>query len=114
MVYINQSKTLQLKDYKTNIILWMILVFTNLVDIMYTYYVFSKDGIECNPILIFMCSKFGNISIAFFKGFLLGFLFLLLPFIRGWLQKLLFFPCLVYCILIITYVFNILVRLFVS
>jgi hypothetical protein len=75
-----------------------------LVDILYTYYAFSLGGVEANPAMAFLCTKFGNISLAFYKGIMMGILLILLPFIRGIYQKFLIFTSFVYIILVISHI----------
>ena len=91
------------KYYRTNLLLWFALVSTNIIDLVYTYHVLSRNGVEYNPFMAFLCSNLGNISLAFYKGLLLGMLFILLPFIQNRLQKLLCFPVVVYVILTISH-----------
>ena len=92
------------RTFRINFILWLILTVANLIDILVTYYVFSKGGVEANPAMAHLSSRFGNISIAFFKGALLGILLFLLPFIKEIYQKALFIVCSCYVILVITHI----------
>ena len=86
-----------------NLLLWSILAVANSIDIYITYTVFSKGGFELNPAMAFLCSKFGNLSLAFYKGILLGVLFVLLPFIKLAYQKFLIFACFAYIVLVISH-----------
>lgn len=86
-----------------NIVLWLFLVIANFVDILVTYSIFAKGGIEVNPAMAFLCTKFGNISLAFYKGILLGALFILLPLIKAIHQKFLIFTCFIYIILLFSH-----------
>jgi len=96
----------QIKEryFRLNILLWLILVVTNLLDLLVTYYAFSKGAIEANPLMFLLCTNYGNMAMAFYKGLLLGMLMFLLPFIRNFLQKCLIFSCSVYVILVISHV----------
>ena len=89
---------------KINLALWAFLFVTNLIDLIVSYSVFSQGGVEANPAMSFLCSNFGNISLAFYKGFLLGALFILLPYIKNRLQYLLIFTCFAYVVLVISHI----------
>ena len=89
---------------KINLALWIFLFLTNLIDLVVSYSLFSQGAVEVNPAMSVLCSQFGNISLAFYKGFLLGALFILLPFIKKRLQYLLIFTCLAYIVLIISHI----------
>ena len=89
---------------KFNLTLWFFLCITNLTDLIVSYSLFSKGAIEINPAMSFLCSHFGNISLAFYKGFLLGALFILLPFIKNKLQILFISTCGVYLILVFSHI----------
>jgi hypothetical protein len=84
--------------------LWIILTIANLIDVLVTYYVFAQGGVEANPAMAHLSSKFGNISIAFFKGSLLGVLLFLLPFIKEIYQKALMIVCFVYVALVVSHI----------
>ncbi|MBN2029660.1 hypothetical protein JW824_05390 [bacterium] len=89
---------------KINLTLWFFLCITNVTDLIVSYSLFSRGAIEINPAMSFLCSHFGNISLAFYKGFLLGTLFILLPFIKNKLQILLISTCGIYLILVFTHI----------
>lgn len=99
--------TIKMEGFKStlaqNIGLWLLLVIANIVDILVTYYIFANGGVEVNPAMAFLCTKFGNISIAFYKGILLGALFILLPLIKAIHQKFLIFTCCLYIILLFSH-----------
>lgn len=86
-----------------NLLLWIFLVVANIIDIQVTYTVFAGGGIELNPFMAFLCTTFGNISLAFYKGICLGILFILLPFVRNAYQKLLILSCIVYAVLMVSH-----------
>jgi len=86
-----------------NIVLWLFLVVANIADILVTYSIFAEGGIEVNPAMAFLCTKFGNISLAFYKGILLGALFILLPLIKAIHQKFLIFTCFIYIVLLFSH-----------
>ena len=96
----------QIKDryLRINILLWLILVVGNLLDLLVTYYAFSQGAIEANPFMFFICTKYGNLALAFYKGLLLGVLLFLLPFIKNIFQKGLIFSCSVYILLVISHI----------
>src|SRR4030066_392461 len=53
---------------------------------------------------MYLISKqFGDVAITFYKGFFLGVLFILLPFIKKRLQKFLIFACIVYILLTLSH-----------
>ena len=87
-----------------NFLLWFILFTANLIDLLVTYYAFSKGAIEANPAMSVLIFKFGNISMAFVKGALLGMLFILLPYIKNFMRKCLIFSCSVYVILVFSHI----------
>ncbi len=89
---------------KLNLTLWFFLFITNLTDLIVSYSLFSQGAVEINPAMSFLCSRFGNISLAFYKGFLLGALFILLPFIKNKLQILFISTCGVYLILVFSHI----------
>jgi hypothetical protein len=86
-----------------NFLIWSVLATANLIDTLVTYYVFANGGVEVNPAMAFLCTKFGNISLAFYKGILLGVLLIFLPLIKGFYQKLLAFTTVVYIILVFSH-----------
>ena len=88
---------------RINLLLWLFLAIANIIDIQVTYEVFSNGGVEANPLMAFMCTKFGNLSLAFYKGTLLGVLFFLLPFIKAVFQRLLILTCFAYVILLVSH-----------
>lgn len=98
------KKVSSTKTFKINFVLWIILTVANLIDILVTYYVFAQGGVEANPAMAHLSSKFGNISIAFFKGTLLGVLLFLLPFIKEIYQKALMLVCFVYVALVVSHI----------
>ena len=87
-----------------NFLLWFILFTANLIDLLVTYYAFSKGAIEANPAMSVLIFKFGNISLAFVKGALLGMLLIMLPYIKNFLRKCLMFSCSVYVILVFSHI----------
>jgi len=87
-----------------NFLLWFILFTANLIDLLVTYYAFSKGAIEANPAMSVLIFKFGNISLAFVKGALLGMLLIMLPYIKKFLRKCLMFSCSVYVILVFSHI----------
>jgi hypothetical protein len=98
------KKVSSTKTFKINFVLWIVLTVANLIDILVTYYVFAQGGVEANPAMAHLSSKFGNISIAFFKGTLLGILLFLLPFIKEIYQKALMIVCFVYVALVVSHI----------
>ena len=92
------------ENIRLNILLWLILFTANIVDLIVTYHAFSLGAIEANPAMYVIAKHFGDIGIAYFKGLMLGALFILLPFIKKGLQKFLIFTCVVYVILVISHV----------
>ena len=90
--------------FRTNLLLWALLVVANIIDLAFTYSVLSRNGAEVNPAMLLLIRNFGAVSIAYAKGLLLGILFMLLPFIRDFLQKMLFVPVIVYTVLIVSHV----------
>ena len=89
---------------RINFLLWFVLFTANLIDLLVTYYAFSKGAIEANPAMSVLIYKFGNISLAFFKGALLGMLLILLPYIKNFMRKCLMFSCSVYVILVFSHI----------
>ncbi len=89
---------------KINLLLWSLLSMTNLIDLIVSYSLFSRGAIEMNPAMSILCSRFGNISLAFYKGFLLGALFILLPYIKNKLQCLLLLTCSAYVMLVVSHI----------
>ncbi len=88
---------------KLNLILWTVLFVTNIIDIIITYYAFAKGAVEANPAMYLISKHFGDVAITFYKGFFLGVLFILLPFIKKRLQKFLIFACIVYILLTLSH-----------
>jgi hypothetical protein len=88
---------------RINLFLWTLLLITNVIDLIVSYSLFSHGAVEMNPAMSILCSQFGNISLAFYKGFLLGALFILLPYIKNKLQYLLLSTCSVYIVLVVSH-----------
>jgi hypothetical protein len=87
------------KWFQWNVFLWLVLLMTNLIDIMFSYAAFAKGAVEINPTVSIIIRQFGYIGLAFQKGIPIGALLILLPYIRGKLQYLLGFSVLVYLVL---------------
>ena len=97
------SKISSCSYYKVNLLLWFILLSTNVIDMVFTYYVIQGNGVEMNPFMAFLGSTFGNISMALYKGLLIGVLFFLLPYVVQYLQKLLYVSVIVYVLLVFSH-----------
>ena len=93
-----------ISSIRLNIVLWSILMLTNLTDIIFSYKIFSEGGVEINPLMSALCTKFGNVALSFYKGFILGVLFILLPYVKNKLQSFLLLSCIAYIILVISHV----------
>ena len=91
-------------NLRINLLLWLILFVANLIDLLVTYYAFSKGAVEANPAMSALCVKFGEVSLAFYKGLLLGILLFLLPYIKRYLLGLLAFSCSVYAVLVLSHI----------
>lgn len=88
---------------KTNLFLWLVLFVTNIIDLIATYYAFSLGAVEANPAMDAVIKNFGDIGLAFYKGLMLGGLFIFLPFINKRIQKFLVFTVFVYIVLTISH-----------
>ncbi len=94
----NNSEALRL-----NVALWSVLFITNLIDLGVTYTAFQYGAVEANPFMAFLCTKFGNIALAFYKGLSMGILLFILPFVKKGMQKLLAVVCGIYILLVVSH-----------
>ena len=86
----------RIRDEHLNVYLWLLLVATNLVDLLASRRAFAIGIDELNPVVDAILVDQGIWGIGLFKAFWLLVLLLLLPRIQGWTQALLAFACLVY------------------
>jgi len=89
---------------RLNFYLWLLLVVTNVIDVLGTRRAFSVGIHELNPIVEFFYAQFGMISIAFAKAVFLVLLYFLIPHIRGFNRALFVFACCVYLALTFAHV----------
>jgi hypothetical protein len=93
-------------DRHLNRYLWLLLVVTNVVDVLASRRAFEFGIEELNPIVDSVLSAYGIWGIALFKALWLGVLLVLLPHIRGWTRMLLAFACLAYFALTVLHIWN--------
>ena len=87
-----------------NIALWVFLFITNMIDILVSYKAFSEGAVEINPFMAVIYHNFGIVGLAFYKGFLIGVMLVLLPVIKKRLRILFIFTCFVYAALTISHI----------
>ena len=91
-------------DRRLNLYLWLLLVVTNLVDVLGTQRAFALGISELNPIIASIYAAYGIVAIVIFKGVFLGILGLTLPWIRGWTRALLAGACCAYLALTVAHI----------
>lgn len=92
------------QELELNRYLWLLLVVTNLVDVLASRRAFQFGVDELNPIVDGMLSQYGILGVAVFKTFWLAVLLALLPFVHGWSQKFLAVACSAYLVLTVLHI----------
>lgn len=83
-------------DRRLNLYLWLLLVVTNLVDVLGTQRAFALGIGELNPLIAAIYAEHGIVAVALFKSVFLGILGMTLPWIRGFNRALLAGACCAY------------------
>jgi hypothetical protein len=86
-----------------NVAAWIVLFITNLIDLLVTYYAFTRGAVEGNPFMAMICRQFGYVGLAAYKGFFMGMLLVLIPFITRRIQWLLWVTVLSYGVLTLSH-----------
>lgn len=76
--------------------LWLLLVLTNIIDVIGTGRAFQLGIGELNPIVAAVHGGFGMPGLISLKGLFLGALLYLLPFVRSWTRILFILVCSAY------------------
>ncbi len=84
---------------RINFLLWLLLVLTNVTDVLASRYALAHGAVELNPIVAALLDAHGISGLVLFKGFWLVLLLILLPYIKGWLQWLYGFVSVAYLLL---------------
>ncbi len=86
---------------RLNYLLWILLVVTNITDVLASKHAFERGAVELNPIAHLLLEAHGIVGLALFKALWLAILLSLVRFIKGWVQWLYVFACVVYLALAI-------------
>lgn len=92
------------RDARMNLFLWLLLVATNVIDVLGTGRAFDFGIGELNPIVAGLHAQFGMAGLISFKMFFLSLLFFLLPHVRTWTRALFVAVCSAYVALSVAHV----------
>ena len=84
---------------RTNLLLWLLLVVTNVTDVLASRHALARGATELNPIVALLLDHHGMTGLVVVKGLWLILLLMLLPYIRGWVQRLYALVALAYLVL---------------
>jgi hypothetical protein len=87
-----------------NLYLWVLLVVTNLVDVLGTSRAFEIGIGELNPVVDVVHATFGISGLVTAKVIFLSLLFFLLPYVRTWTRALFAFACSAYLALTVAHI----------
>lgn len=89
---------------RLNLLLWALLVLTNLADVLGTARAFEIGIGELNPIVDMFHAEYGMAGIATPKVFFLTLLYFLLPWVRTWTRALFALACSAYLALTVAHI----------
>ena len=94
-----RDRALAAPGLRVNFLLWLLLLLTNITDVLASRYALARGAVELNPNVAVLLEAHGISGLVLFKGLWLVLLLLLLPYIKGWLQWLYGFVSLAYLLL---------------
>lgn len=81
---------------RLQVVLWIILFLSNIIDVASSWYVFSLGCEELNPVIALVYERWGINGLTLFKSFCLFVLLVLLPHVNGWKLTLFMLCCSIY------------------
>ena len=71
---------------RVNYLLWLLLVLTNVTDVLASRHALAHGAVELNPLVARLLEAHGINGLMLIKGFWLALLLVLVPYLRGWVQ----------------------------
>ena len=96
-----------LSTTRINLLLWLLLVITNVTDVLASKHALAHGAIELNPIVALLLESHGMTGLVVVKGFWMVLLLLLLPYVRGWVQWLYALVVFAYLLLSVYHLYHI-------
>ena len=91
---------------RVNYLLWLLLVITNLTDVLASKHALAHGATELNPIVALLLEAHGITGLVVFKGVWLVALLVLVPLIKGWVQWLFVLVSMAYVLLAVYHLYH--------